>query len=165
MSRKFDPFKPQNLFYEYELNITKEEINQILILVKDVNSLDCKTTYKNLNVLNFPTLKNLRKQITDILNKHSVLLSNNWAQLYNTEHEHSVHVHPGSVYSGIIYIKGINPSPTIFYGKLFKQYRHEFKDNTLLLVPSDIPHEVRPLIKNEERLIVSFNTIENNDIK
>ena len=69
MSRKFDPFKPQNLFYEYELNITKEEINQILILVKDVNSLDCKTTYKNLNVLNFPTLKNLRKQITDILNK------------------------------------------------------------------------------------------------
>ena len=48
MPRKFDPFKPQNLFYEYELNITKEEINQILILVKDVYSLDCKTTYKNL---------------------------------------------------------------------------------------------------------------------
>jgi len=35
---KFDPFEYEHLFYEYELKINNDEINQILILVKDLKS-------------------------------------------------------------------------------------------------------------------------------
>ena len=73
----FDPFIDENLFYEYQLKITDKEIDQILFLVKNFNSSECKTTYQNLNVLNFPILKNLKKQVTNILDKHKLLLKNN----------------------------------------------------------------------------------------
>ncbi len=157
---KFDPFDIENSFYEYNLNITNEEIYQILLLVKYFDSPDCKTTFQKLNVLNFPTLKNLKKQITDILDKHELLLSNNWAQLYNKNQFHSIHIHEGSTLSGIIYVKGNNSSPTMFYSKKFTEYEHKFKLNKLLLFPSTIPHEVKPLKKDEERLVISFNTSE-----
>jgi|TARA_S200002703_G_scaffold154288_1_gene156869 hypothetical protein len=155
---KFDPFEHEHLFYEYVLKITESEVNQVLLLTKDVNTRDQKTTFEYLNVLNFPVLRKLKKQITDILDKHKLLLDNNWAQLYNKENEHNIHTHYGSVYSGIIYLKGVNCSPTYFYDSLFNSYIHTFKKNTLLMFPSMIPHEVKKLKTNEERLIISFNT-------
>ena len=155
---KFDPFDYQNLFYEYELKITVDEINQTLILLKNINTPHQKTTYLHLNILNFPILKNLKKQIIDILNKKNLLLQDNWAQLYNNNNKHIIHNHYGSVYSGIIYMNGLEPSPTVFYDSLFNTYNHNFKKNTLLMFPSMIPHEVKKLKKNEQRLIISFNT-------
>ena len=155
---KFDPFVHENIFYEYMLKITDEEINQILMLVKHSNLSECKTTFNILNILNFPILKNIKKQIIDILDQHKLFLGNNWAQLYNTNHGHSIHAHVTSIYSGILYIKGENPSPTTFYSKNFDSYNYKFKANTLLLFPSMIPHEVKTLKKDEERLIISFNT-------
>ena len=156
--KKFDPFEQENLFYEYNLKINEAEINQVLFLVKDVNTKDQKTTYENLNILNFPVLKKLKKQITDILDKHKLLLTNSWAQLYNKENEHGIHNHYGSIYSGIIYLKGNNASPTYFYSNLLKNYVYNFKENTLLMFPSHLPHEVKKLEKDEQRLIISFNT-------
>jgi|TARA_R100000030_G_scaffold64560_1_gene49144 hypothetical protein len=155
---KFDPFAYEHLFYEYELEITDVEINQILFLVQNVDKKDQKTTYQYLNVLNFPVVKNLKNQIISILDKHKLYLADNWAQLYNKDDKHPIHTHPGSRYSGIIYLKGINSSPTYFYNSLFDPYTHRFKKNTLLMFPSHIPHEVKPLPTNEERLIISFNT-------
>jgi hypothetical protein len=154
----FDPFEHENLFYQYKLKITDSEINQILLLTKNVDIGYQKSTYNYLNVLNFPILKKLKKQITDILDKHKLFLTNNWSQLYNKKNKHTIHNHYGSTYSGIIYLKGKNPSPTIFYDKNFAAYYHKFKKNTLLMFPSMIPHEVKTLEKDEERLIISFNT-------
>ena len=153
----FDPFKYQNCFHTYKLKIKAEEINQVLILVKNLNTGNQKTTYNYLNVLNFPLLKKLKKQITDILDKHSLLLTDNWAQLYNKKNSHGVHTHGGSVYSGIFYIQG--SSPTIFYDRDYESYVKKFIKNELLLFPSWIPHEVKPLEINEQRLIISFNTM------
>jgi len=158
VDKKFDPFEYENLFYEYKVKINDDEINQILYLVKNINSPNQKTTYKYLNVLNFPILKKLKEQIINILDKHELCLLDNWAQLYNKNNLHGVHNHYGSIYSGIIYLKGNKPSPTIFYDKNFNFYEHKFKNNTLLMFPSIIPHEVRSLKLNEERLIISFNT-------
>ena len=112
--KKFDPFSYQHLFYEYKIKINKNEINQILILLKNINTDYQKTTYNKLNILNFPVLKNLKKQVTNILDKDNLLLTNNWAQLYNSNNKHDIHNHYGSIYSGIIYINGSEPSPTIF---------------------------------------------------
>lgn len=155
---QFDPFKQQNSFYRYNLQISKEEINQILILVSSSEKKEQKTTFKSLNVLNFPILKKLKKQITSILDKKKLILTDNWAQLYNNEDSHGVHTHPNSCYSGIIYIQG--NSPTVFYNKdISFTYLEEFKNNKLLLFPSFVPHEVKPLKLNENRLIISFNSI------
>ena len=161
MKNSFDPFSKQNLFYTYKLNIFKKEINQILLLVKNkkFKNNNQATTYKALNVLNFPILKNLRKQVIDILNKHKLYLENNWAQLYNKEDKHTVHIHEYSYLSGIIYLTN-SESPTIFYDKKFNNFKYQGKKNTLLLFPSSIPHEVDSLIKDEQRLIISFNTKE-----
>ena len=158
VDKKFDPFAYEHLFYKYKLKITDAEIDQVLILTKNVNTKDIKTTFQNLNVLNFPVLKKLKKQITNILDDHRIYLTNNWAQLYNKKNYHGIHNHPNSIYSGIIYLKGKNASPTIFYDSFFRPYVYNFKKNTLLMFPSHIPHEVKPLEKNEERLIISFNT-------
>lgn len=154
----FDPFAYQNLFYEYELEITDAEINQVLLLVREIHNSHHNTTYDHLNVLNFPALKNLKKQIISILDSYKLQLRNNWAQLYNDGDSHGIHTHPSSMYSGIIYLRGNNPSPTIFYDRLFEPYSYTFKKNQLLMFSSMIPHEVKPLKKNEERLIISFNT-------
>ncbi len=161
MIKKFDPFEYQNLFYKYKLKITNDEINQVLFLLKNLKSSEQLTTFEYLNVLNFPILKDLKKQITDILDKYKLLLDGNWAQLYNEGNKHSLHTHPASIYSGIIYMKGKDSSPTIFYDKNFDKYYHKFEENTLLLFPSYIPHEVKTLKNNENRLIISFNTSRN----
>ena len=158
---KFDPFQYEHLFYQYKLKILPDEINQILLLTKNLNSKDMKTTYQYLNILNFPILKNLKKQITNILDKHKLLLTDNWSQFYNRTNKHPIHNHYGSVYSGIIYLLGKNPSSTVFYDSHYQTYNNEFKKDTLLMFPSMTPHEVKPLKKNEERLIISFNTRRN----
>ena len=155
----FDPFKYQNCFYTYKLKIKTEEINQILILIKDLNTHDQKTTYNFLNILNFPLLKKIKKQITNLLDKHKLLLTNNWAQLYNKKNNHGIHSHTESIYSGIFYIQG--SSPTIFYDRNYRSYAKKFIKNELLLFPSWITHEVKPLEIDEQRLIISFNTMEN----
>ena len=156
--KKFDPFLYEHLFYEYKVKITTDEINQALILLKNINTNNQKTTFDYLNILNFPIFKKFKKQITDILDKHNLVLTNNWAQLYNSNNKHIIHTHYGSVYSGIIYINGLKPSPTIFYDSLFNMYNHKFKKNTLLMFPSMTPHEVKSLKTDEQRLIISFNT-------
>tara|TARA_R100000544_G_scaffold8599_1_gene3473 strand:+ start:342 stop:818 length:477 start_codon:yes stop_codon:yes gene_type:complete len=154
---KFDPFESKNSFYKYDIKISEEEINQILILVKSKNTPDQKTTFESLNVLNFPLLKNLREQVISILDEKKLILRNNWAQLYNTKSFHCVHTHSDSDYSGIIYVQG--KTPTVFYDRNFN-YPHfeKFEINKMLLFPSWIPHEVRPLQSDEDRLIISFNT-------
>ncbi len=157
---QFDPFKKQNSFYKYDLKITEAEINQILVLVKSRDTPDQNTTFYSLNVLNFPILKNLRKQIVSILNRKKLFLGNNWAQLYNKKNCHAVHIHTDSDYSGIIYIKG--ETPTVFYDRNFGQYCEKFEKNKMVLFPSWIPHEVKPLQSDENRLIISFNTKVNN---
>tara|TARA_R110001592_G_scaffold164410_1_gene398529 strand:+ start:98 stop:613 length:516 start_codon:yes stop_codon:yes gene_type:complete len=153
---QFDPFESQNSFYKYDLKISEEEINQILILVKSKKTLDQKTTFESLNVLNFPLLKNLRKQVISILDEKKLILENNWAQLYNSKNFHCVHTHKNSDYSGIIYIQG--KTPTVFYDRNFLPHFEKFEINKMILFPSWIPHEVTPLQSDENRLTVSFNT-------
>lgn len=164
MVRSFDPFMYQNMFHEYELDITHGEINLVYSLLKDLtlNNLEQKTSYKDTNILDIHGLFNLKQQIINILKSHNLRLDNNWAQLYNKDNEHKVHNHPFSIYSGIVYLEPKEASPTIFYDRDFRTYKHTFKKNQLLLFPSYIPHEVSKLNKDEKRLIISFNTDEGN---
>tara|TARA_R100000322_G_scaffold157076_1_gene116836 strand:+ start:1171 stop:1692 length:522 start_codon:yes stop_codon:yes gene_type:complete len=155
MIRKFNAF---DTFYEYKVNVNDEVVKQIKIIFAAANGKDDQlTTFYHLNILNLPVLKSLRDEIINILNEHKILLTSSWAQLYNKKDRHSVHVHQGSRLSGIIYLSD-NCTPTSFYDRVFNSYEHIPTKNTLLLFPSYVPHEVKPLIDNENRLIISFNT-------
>lgn len=156
--RKIDPF--DHNFYEYDLTITEYEKLQTLIYCKDLKEDGMQTSYyKSFDVLNLPALSKLKKQIIKILDKHGLTISNSWAQLYKENNFHAVHTHKSSVKSGIIYMVSQTRLGTLFYNpESFVSYQHPFKRNTLLLFPSHIPHEVRPLEKDEEKYIISFNT-------
>ena len=157
--KNFDPFQIFNSFILCELTIHPDEINQTILLLKSNRKPTEQTTsYNHLNVLNFPILKNLKSQVITILEKNNLILTNNWAQMYNKKDKHSIHVHNQSFYSGIIYLNPEKPSPTIFHERNFEmKYVHEGVKNTLLLFPSYIPHEVEPLEEDQDRLIISFN--------
>lgn len=155
----FDPFQEQNLFYKYKLQVSQEEIDQILLIInnqrfKNNNQL---STYYTLNILNFPILKNLKNQIITILDNYNLYLENNWVQLYNKEDSHGVHTHTKSHISGILYLCDKGTSTT-FYDREFNTYENNVEKNTLILFPSWIPHEVKKLTTNEKRLVISFNT-------
>ena len=158
---KFDPFESINLFYTYNLNIEEFIKQQLLILLarEDSRETSQKTTFYLHNILSFPILKNLRDQIISIIETHNLFLGNSWCQFYNKNDGHPIHIHGESKYSGIIYIDGNEASSTTFYNKNFNTYQHTFKKNSLLLFPSWIPHEVKKLKKDEQRLIISFNTL------
>ena len=136
MNRSFDPFMYQNMFHEYELYITHGEINLVYSLLKDLtlNNLEQKTSYKDTNILDIHGLFNLKQQIINILKSHNLRLDNNWAQLYNKNNEHKVHNHPFSIYSGIVYLEPNDASPTIFYDRDFKTYRHTFKKKSAFII-------------------------------
>ena len=174
-----NPFN--DLFYEYNLNIKKEEIDQIKLLTLHYENLKINTdkdqlsTYYSINnnrtnILNFPILKELKKQIIDILNLHNLFLSMSWAQIYKKTQKHKKHTHPNSAYSGIIYVDGNkNSGQTIFYHPLRDRlleydinfveiFKPEFKINKLILFPSFISHEVLEEKEDSDRTIISFNT-------
>ena len=157
----FDPFAYQNLFYKYKIKVTDEEIDQVLYILKNnkFKNEEQSSTYFSLNILNFPLLINLKQQIVDILDKKNLYLSNNWAQLYNKNDTHATHIHPNSILSGIIYLCD-SGSPTLFYDRNFLSYKNPVEKSVLILFPSWIPHEVKPLTNDENRLTISFNTNE-----
>ena len=72
----FDPFEKYNLFYKYKINITKEELEQIFIIVKSkkFGNQQNTSTYLALNILNLPLLKNIRKQIIIIIKNIRLLI-------------------------------------------------------------------------------------------
>ena len=159
--KSFDPFAYQNLFYKYKIKVTDDEINQVLVILKNkkFKNEEHSSTFFDLNILNFPLLTNVKKQIVDILDEKKLYLSNNWAQLYNKNDTHAPHIHLNSILSGILYLSETG-SPTIFYDRNFLNYKNSVEKNVLILFPSWIPHEVRPLASDENRLIISFNTKE-----
>ncbi len=174
-----NPFN--DLFYEYDLNIKKEEIDQIKVLLLHYENLGINTEQNQLstyypvnnlktNILNFPVLKELKKQIIDILNLHKLFLGNSWAQIYKKTQKHKKHTHTNSAYSGIIYVDGNkNSGQTIFYHPLrdrlleydtnfIEIFKPEFKINKFILFPSYIVHEVLEEKEDSNRTIISFNT-------
>jgi len=174
-----NPFN--DLFYEYNLKIEKEELNQIKLLLLQYENLQINTdkdqlsTYYSVNniktnILNFPILKKLKEQIIDILNNHNLFLGNSWVQIYKKNQKHTKHTHTNSAYSGIIYVDGNkNSGQTIFYHPLrdrlleydinfIEIFKPEFKINKLILFPSYIVHEVLEEKEDSNRTIISFNT-------
>jgi uncharacterized protein (TIGR02466 family) len=173
-----NPFN--DLFYEYDLNIKKKEIDQIKLLLSQhekliINNDSQLNTFNpinnlRINILNFPILKELKKQIINILDNHKLFLTNSWVQMYKKNQKHVKHTHVNSAYSGLIYVDGNkNSGQTLFYHPLrdrlcnydinfIEIFKPEFKINKFILFPSYIVHEVLEEKEDFNRTIISFNT-------
>lgn len=156
---------PFQKFYKTKLEISDSERDQIKYLLynfKDSSDDNQTTTYKNINILNLPVLKNLKNQIIKILESKNLILTNNWAQLYLKGHSHEPHTHVTSFYSGVIYVDGNGIDGTnwidSYSGKIHVE---KFEKNTLILFPSNIIHYVHYQTEDNGRIIISFNTKEN----
>ena len=156
---KYWPFK---FFYKVNINISKEEKEQIKLFLNNFENsvdIDQTTTYKKVNVLNLPLLKNLRNEVIKVIDPLNLVLDNNWAQLYRKADLHVPHAHYGSEYSGVIYIDGDTKEGTNFISPVDSQvYTANFNLNDLILFPSHILHYVNFQKDNTNRTIISFNT-------
>tara|TARA_R110000824_G_scaffold25654_1_gene89187 strand:+ start:213 stop:785 length:573 start_codon:yes stop_codon:yes gene_type:complete len=171
--KKFWPFKDS--FYKTKIYISEDEKKQIKLFLNNFkNSIDVNqtTTFEKINILNLPTLKDLKKQITDILDSLDLLLDVNWAQQYKKGSEHPLHSHHGSVYSGVLYVdQSKETQGTAFLhpaGDVVKistnRFKYLFKSNfepsVLILFPSHVTHFVKPEKEDNGRIVISFNTRE-----
>jgi len=171
--KKFWPF--EDSFYKTKVYISEDEKKQIKLFLNNCkNSMDPEqtTTFEKINILNLPILKNLKKQITDILDSLDLLLAANWAQQYKKGNEHSLHSHLESVYSGVLYVdQSRETQGTVFVhpkGDVVKlstnRFRYLFKSNfepsVLILFPSHITHFVKHEKEDNGRIVISFNTRE-----
>ena len=153
---------PFQKFYKTTVEISESEKEQIKLMLynfKDSQDSDQVTTFKIINVLNLPILKNIRKQIDKILEKMSLCLGNSWAQLYRKDDSHGIHTHEDSVYSGVIYVDGQGKDGTNFVDKnTNKIHEEEFEINSLILFPSQFLHFAKNQKVDNGRIIISFNT-------
>lgn len=121
--------------------------------------------------------KNLEEVKKDIgfqdLEKLKVSLM--WLNKSETHEWHHAHKHPWSVVSGIIYIQGLSgrtwfsreseyafnfPMESFISPEEEKQniYKHEFKEKTMILFPSNLIHSVDENVNKLPRITISFNS-------
>lgn len=153
---------PFQKFIKTKLQISQEEKEQIKIMLynfKNTTDPDQITTYQIIDFLNLPILKKIKEQIENILNPLSLSIINSWGQLYRQSHFHEPHIHPASIYSGVIYVDGQGQDGTIFLDTYSgATYCEKFEKDTLILFPSRIVHFVKSQKEDNGRIVISFNT-------
>ena len=133
---------------------------------------------------------NLRKLITKHLNNYSVNLSfkkfkltNLWININGYKDTNMKHMHPGSVLSGVFYVKLPNIDSCgnlVFFNPAADLMEYSFnphrdvlkydnrhsstsfvkpKENLLIIFPSWVNHLVEPNMSKEKRISISFNSM------
>ena len=135
----------------------------------------------------YPIITELKKSIAGYVNHFSkefnfnkkLKLSNLWININGYKDSNDAHIHPGSFFSGVFYVKVpkksgkltfINPNRNFMewvFDKNITSYNQknssiwsfEPEENMLLIFPSFLEHKVTPhMNKTEKRISVSFNS-------
>ena len=104
-----------------------------------------------------------------------------WININGSRDYNEMHRHAGSIFSGVYYVKTPNKSGNIVFespGADIMNYHHaginfnesnlfngttywrEAKENVLYIFPGWLKHQVEPNLSNEERISISFNTMQ-----
>jgi uncharacterized protein (TIGR02466 family) len=142
-------------------------------------------TSENNMILDLPELKDIKQFIINNVNEYfeKVISPNDnitpyitisWANVTSTQGYHHRHVHKNSIISGVFYPNADEGFDSImFYKPTYKSVAFTTKNwnvwnseswevptgtGDLLIFPSDLEHEVKPVKKaNHERISLSFN--------
>jgi uncharacterized protein (TIGR02466 family) len=127
--------------------------------------------------------KYILTEIEKIIKKFEISLNNSffknlhishcWYNIYSKNMYQEIHAHCPSLFSGCFYLKYNKKvhTSTVFYNNNFPidyqnsefadveliQYVPDVDQNTIIIFPSNMPHEVKPQTTDEERITISFN--------
>lgn len=168
--------------YFLDRTLTQEEVDFIKNLPLE-NNIGNKTSV-DFYVLKNEKLKSLNEFIVGSLNKYfkevygpnddvQIYITQSWLNFTDTKQFHHRHRHPNSIISGVFYIQTDPQLDKIYFFKNIDKKLEFTKDfniynseswwfetepNSLLLFPSDLTHEVKPVETNLTRISLSFNT-------
>lgn len=135
---------------------------------------DCINNYQLYNLV-----KNIEDMVASISEswgmQENIMLANMWANV-NLKNEYNLpHSHPGSVFSGVYYVKCNKLSGDIVFNRpdlqqhyiLFKEnnpytfetYKFPPEEGKVVIFPSHLSHYVLPNMSDEERISIAFNFI------
>lgn len=173
--------------YHSRFNI--DEVSAELKIIEDLDlvSAEKNQVSENTDILNNTNLKNL-KQVSEhhlknfisnvIYCKQEFYIINSWIAVSKPGQEHTVHYHPNSIFSGVLYLQSSQKSGTInFYWKspMKKEYgfNYDYYQNNLfnaeswsfqpesgdiVIFPSWLRHSVTRNESSDPRIVLGFNT-------
>ena len=104
-------------------------------------------------------IKNFCKEFCKINNCKSISILNMWFQIYKTGDFHSMHVHPETNFTNIIYISiPTNKVKTNVYSLEKDKINLDVEEGEILTFPAFFPHESPVNNCNNNKIIVSFNS-------
>lgn len=166
-------------------NFTKEEINFVNKIKKNVSKNTGNIVSTDNYVLNNKIFNKIKKELLNYVNDYfnSIIIPSNEIKPYITQswlnytdegQFHHSHEHPNSIVSGVLYINADKNNDQIkFYKRhypeikinsnqynLFNSTSWNFKVETgdLILFPSGLTHNVDSKVGNNTRISLAFNT-------
>ena len=91
---------------------------------------------------------------------------NVWFNINGTNAVNTLHTHPHSIYSGVMWIKApencgnlvmVDPSAHNMFGIVPTEYEFQPVEGDIIIFPSHVPHYVKPNNSDEDRISLSFN--------
>lgn len=141
---------------------------------------------KNIHVLDNPILKDLKIDLTDILNNYfqkvveprdgiEIYITISWVNYTEQGEYHHEHSHPNSIFSGVYYIDADETDKITFTNPKFLPFTLDIQStnfnqwnskswwlptpsNTVFIFPSSFGHRVEPTTNKNTRVSLSFNT-------
>lgn len=156
------------------------EKNEVGSEISNLSGYQSQNLAKSLDVIK-PLIEKLNKSVEtycDVLKiKGGLKLSNIWVNINRFKDSNRMHRHPGSVISGVFYVKTPNDCGDIWFETMnimedywkpgdnikYNEYNSPSwlippKENHCILFPSWLAHMVKPNFnKTEERISFSFN--------
>ena len=141
---------------------------------------------KNIHVLDNPILKDLKIDLTNILNNYfqkviepidgiETYITISWVNYTEQGEYHHEHSHPNSIFSGVYYIDADETDKITFTNPKFLPFTLDIQStnfnqwnskswwlptpsNTVFIFPSSFGHRVEPTTNKNTRVSLSFNT-------
>ena len=163
-----DDYKEDLVDYFYDFSSKNESSSHSNLGGWQSNSLmHLEQSFKPFMDLMWNTLEPYVQKITD---ESCVMLElylhNLWFNINGTNALNTLHTHPHSIYSGVMWIKApencgnlvmVDPSAHNMFGVVPTEYEFQPVEGNIILFPSHVPHYVKPNNSDEDRISVSFN--------
>jgi len=168
--KKFDSFYIKNNIIEHDIIkkpildlINKIPNNKFIVPYENIFHTDWnlpKDFHREYIDYFLKYLEPYLKKIANFLKMEIIKLHNCWFQQYKKQNFHEWHVHPGANYTNIYYLELPKKS---MITKFFNQYDNkyieiEIKEGDLLTFPAYVLHCSDPVVEEDTKTIISFNT-------
>jgi uncharacterized protein (TIGR02466 family) len=169
--------------YKLDRNLTDKELS--FVKNQETRPNSGNTTSVNVNVLRHRQMTKLRdfiencvtdyfKQVHNPKHKVNLRITQSWCNYTEPGQNHHKHAHPNSFVSGVFYPQAVRETDKIFfYRSGYEQIKlppenwnlwnseswwFEVGTGDLILFPSSLEHMVEPVVGDQTRISIAFNT-------